>query len=156
MCLSLPHWIILPKTQGLHLRGAKGYVVNRRKRQRPACQAQLFGPGHVVRELQQPDLLRTLSWEVKQHLPPWKPASSQCQVHRMLPSEGRVQSGQLHSLKLFCAASSQKRSLNNEVEEVFSVPCALTPAAAAGLEYILARNMYLSVLMWGKGLPCWY
>ena len=71
-------------------------------------------------------------------------------AHRMLPREGRVQSGQLHSLKLLYAASPQKRSLNNEVEEVFSVPCALTPAAAAGLEYILARNMYLSALIWEK------
>ena len=61
-----------------------------------------------------------------------------------------MQSGQLHSLKLLYAASPQKRSLNNEVEEVFSVPCALTPAAAAGLEYILARNMYLSALIWEK------
>ena len=68
----------------------------------------------------------------------------------MLPSEGHVQSGKLHSLKLLYAASPQKQSISNEVEKVFSVSCALTPAAAVGLEYILGRNMYLSALMWEK------
>ena len=89
MCLSLPHWIILPKNARSAPQRCQRVCGKETEGKRPACRAQLFGPGHVVRELQQPDLLRTLSWEVETAPPPWKPASSQCQVP-IVCCQGRV------------------------------------------------------------------